>query len=138
MIWVICDRLCGSLSNRGRISGKGGSPDLTQPGKHKHNFSRKVIRKIKKKPNTAKLHPGPWTLNSGPWTPYQKKKRKKERNADASGVIKLSFYSLYAPPLYLKNTKTNPVACPPGYKLPPLACIEINEFDFLFEASRSE
>ena len=46
MIWVICDRVCGSLSNRGRISGKGGSPDLTQPGKH--NFSRKVIRKVKK------------------------------------------------------------------------------------------
>ena len=79
---------------------------------------------------------GPWTLDSELWTvdPVSKKKKKKERkqvrHAGASGVIKLRIYSLYAPPLYLKNTKTNPVACPPGYKLPPLACIEINEFDF--------
>ena len=109
-----------------RISGKGGSPGLTQPGKV--NFSRKVKGYGYSVDWT--LDPGLWTLDRGPRIKKKKKERKKARHAGASGVIKLSIYSLYASPLYLKNTKTNPVACPPGYKLPPLACIEINEFDF--------
>ena len=60
-----------------RISGKGGSPGLTQPGKV--NFSRKVMGYGYCVDWT--LDPGLWTLDRGPRT-KKKKERKKERKQD--------------------------------------------------------